>query len=888
MPKKQWDQVKELFHEALRHDTGERDAFLETACGGNIQLRIEVESLLIALSDATTFLEQPLVVDEVRESPWQLSDGQSISHYTIVSPIGIGGMGEVYLARDNQLHRSVALKILPADLANDMARLRRFQNEAEAVSALNHPNILTIFEFGETDGIHLFASEFVKGETLRQRLSRERRLPVADAVDIAMQMASALKAAHEAGVIHRDIKPENVMIRDDGYVKVLDFGLAKFSAPAVVDDEAATRVQDLSHPGMIMGTTSYMSPEQARGWAIDARTDLFSFGVVLHEMLGGHVPFRGLTKTDVLAALIQYDPPPVSSHNSKVPHQLDTIVSKCLEKAREDRYASATDLLAALKASLVPELAAEVKAEERTELLPAVDDTAPTPRGPSRWLVAAAAAAILALAALTAAYFTGRLSFVGRTEPQIRSLAVLPLKSLDSGDNYLGLGIADAVIRRISQTGELVVRPTSTIRKYLTEDTDALEAAKQLGADAVLEGSVQRTADRLRVSVNLLRTADGKSLWADNFDMQASDIFAIQDSVAQQVSTRLRLRLDPEQKAKLDKRSMSANPVAYEYYLRGLYSFDTRMDTNRPQMQSTISLFEKAIESDPGFALAHAQLALAYAAMALFVDPTNPEWIDRAKAETKVAESLDSQLADTHLARSLFLWSGYENYQNEASIREILAAQQIDPNVGHAELAATYAHLGLERQADREIHRAVEIDPTSEFVRNQSLNVLWLGNKYDEYMAAANGSGNTHGSSDDELSWYLLGKGRLDEARKVIDLWAKKSPDNNYIPRRTAILFALKNDFAAAESQIPKILARQPVMDPNYHHAAYDIALVYALEGKAGESVKWLRKSAETGFPNFPLFERDRNLDRVRNSPDFVQFMSEMSSLNERLNAEFP
>ena len=410
MSDKDWNKVKELFHEALRHDAGERDHFLETACGGDINLRIEVESLLIALSEATMFLEKPLISDRPPAERWWLSEGESISHYTIVAPIGIGGMGEVYLARDSQLHRSVALKILPKDLAKNTSRLRRFQREAQVVSALNHPNILTIFEFSEVGGIHIFASEFVQGETLRQRMRRELRLPVAEATDIAVQIVSALKAAHDAGVIHRDIKPENVMIRDDGYVKVLDFGLAKFSNAAFVDAETPTRTQMVSNPGMIMGTTSYMSPEQARGGPIDARTDIFSFGVLLYEMLGGSVPFRGDTRTDVLAAIIQTDPPAVGTLNSDVPPRLDAVVAKCLEKDRSERYASAHDLLAELKDVRSAERREQDIAEQPetvTAAVPAAEyDGVPSAGTPvSARMILILAVVVGLLAALASVYF---------------------------------------------------------------------------------------------------------------------------------------------------------------------------------------------------------------------------------------------------------------------------------------------------------------------------------------------------------------------------------------------------------------------------------------------------------------------------------------------------
>src|SRR5688572_24447086 len=293
--KLRWKRVKDLFHEALRREPAERDAYLEECCTGDPHLRIEVESLLISFKEAETFLEEPILLassDHVVE--WQFSKGTLVSHYRIVEPIGAGGMAEVYLAEDEKLHRQVAVKVLPSEVLQDVDRLRRFKREALAVSALNHPNILTIFEFDSVNGINLLASEYVKGKTLREKL-REGSLEVGDAMDLAIQIASALETAHCAGVIHRDIKPENIMIRDDGYVKVLDFGLAKLTGDLRDKETGSMHAQAFSMPGMIMGTVTYMSPEQARSAPIDARSDIFSWGIVLFEMLTGRVPFDGDT-----------------------------------------------------------------------------------------------------------------------------------------------------------------------------------------------------------------------------------------------------------------------------------------------------------------------------------------------------------------------------------------------------------------------------------------------------------------------------------------------------------------------------------------------------------------------------------------------------------------
>ena len=432
----------------------------------------------------------------------ELRSGDRLSHYEIEKLLGAGGMGEVYLAHDTRLDRKVAIKILNQSLEANPSNVARFIHEAKAASALNHPNILVIHEIGEYETRHFIVSEYIDGKTLRTALNGNER-PIREILDISIQIAAALGAAHEKNIVHRDIKPENVILRPDGLAKVLDFGLAKLIEQknrSLVGFEDETARHHQTEKGMIVGTVNYLSPEQARGDPVDQRTDIFSLGVLLYEMITGKTPFAGDSIADNFANLINKDPQPLSRFAANVPDELQRIVSKMLRKNRDERYQTMKGLLADLK-----ELKEKITVEEKLERSSSPDTEKPTAilhaatgdanrqtvetetfsSGRSilsgrKWILFAVFPVLLLGAAAFAWYLRPSSA---RPQSEIRSLAVLPLKSLDAGENYLGLGIADAVIRRISQTGELTVRPTSAVRHYLAEETDALTAAKQLAGN---------------------------------------------------------------------------------------------------------------------------------------------------------------------------------------------------------------------------------------------------------------------------------------------------------------------------------------------------------------------------------------------------------------------
>ena len=894
-----WSRIKEIVDAAIQRPPDERAAFLDEVCDSDQAVRREVESLLSSFGRAGGFMEKPALdgshASETEELTF-LPDGATLGRYQIVRQLGEGGMGVVYLAKDQDLDRLVAIKLLNKRYEGHEENVRRFVQEAKAASALNHPNILTIYEIAEFERSRCIVSEYVKGRTLREIL-QTGKLGFDSVLDISTQIASALDVAHKARIIHRDIKPENIVIRDDGYVKILDFGLAKLLTSEVstigLDDQ--TRMQNQTAKGVILGTVNYMSPEQAKGEATDGRTDIFSLGSVMFEMISGRAPFAGNSTAETLANLIGREPSPISQIAPRVPPDLERIISKALRKDPHDRYRTMKDLIVDLKELKAGVTSGESKlprvskweSENVTQIVSRTTGNveASDRRGGSwylRWSTLVTVAVFLVIA--SAALWYWRSSTASSVPPAIKSLAVLPLKSLDPGENYLGLGIADALIQRISQTGALTVRPTSAVRRYAREETDALTAARQLEADAVLEGSVQRANDRLRVSVNLLRTQDGSSLWAESFDMRDADIFVIQDSVAQHVAARLKLHLDPNQKATLDKR-ITNNPVAYEYYLKGLYNYDLRglSEKDKPQAEITAELFKKAIEVDPTFALAHAQLANIYAWIAVYIEPSDIAWKERAEEELAKAESLDPNIAEIHVARGALLSSAHYGWQTEAAIRELLEAQRLNPNGAFGTLAGYYDHIGLENLADREHRNALEVDPTGTWTKMEIRYYYNNNRRYDEYEAASR----NFFPGDPLWSAFYVGKRRLDEAQAVIGQELAEDPNDPYSLSDKAKLLTLQGNRREAESLIPRILKGADRRKLTYHHIIYEVACNYALLGNSVEAVKLLREAAATGYSPFPLYERDQYLDPIRKSPEFIEFLAEMRPIYERRRSEF-
>jgi eukaryotic-like serine/threonine-protein kinase len=623
-PKKRWEHVSRLYHAALARPASERAAFLQEACSGDETLCSEVASML-EHEEAGGFLDQPVLAGHITtaaaESEVDDLIGRDIGGYRVTSRIGAGGMGVVYKAVDGKFQRPVAMKLLSAASADTAAR-RRFLREAQTASSLNHPHILTVHDIGDVDGRQYLVTEFVDGGTLRDWAKAAPRT-WQQVVDLLVGVADALATAHEAGIVHRDIKPQNILVSTSGYAKLADFGLAKVAEASNVT-KTVDAASEATRWGTVMGTAGYMSPEQAAGAIVDARSDIFSFGIVLHEVLSARRPFAATNTPEELQRIINGAPDPLPA---SAPRRLHLIVEKALQKLPERRYQTMRELVVDLR-DVIRQSGDHAVARLETRR--------------TKWIATVFG---IVLASGLAVWFVRDMRQSVAPDPgTIRSLAVLPLKPLEASkeDDYLGLGLADTIITRIGQIEGMTVRPTSAVRKFASPDSDPLKAGHELQAEAVLDGTVQRLAGRVRVNVSLLRVRDGAALWSDTFNVSVDDLFALEDEISQRVVSQLRLQLSAAERLRLTKQHTS-NPQAYEYYLRGIATFGTvgpASPTITGDVEAGLPMLEEAVKLDPNYAVAYAQLGWAYTWLGLFSDNGGPMWIDRASTRTWAISSL--------------------------------------------------------------------------------------------------------------------------------------------------------------------------------------------------------------------------------------------------------
>ncbi|MCA1624481.1 MAG: protein kinase [Acidobacteria bacterium] len=669
-----------------------------------------------------------------------------LGRYEILSPIGAGGMGEVYLAEDIRLNRKVALKILPENIATDKERLLRFEREAQAASALNHPNIITIHEIGETGDQLFIATEYIEGDTLRQKIEKND-LDVYETVRISEQIAAALSVAHQAHIIHRDIKPENIMIRRDGYVKILDFGLAKLieKKSEIFDAEGETRAQVNTKAGMIMGTVGYMSPEQARGKDIDERTDVWSLGVCLYEMLTGRQPFTGETTSDTIAAILTKEPLPLDEN---LPSDLQRIVRKTLQKGADKRYQTAKDLLIDLEdvkeelkfQSKLERTSPPNREESKTQILNAtITDVAHTTSN-AEYVVSEIKShkigfAIGLMVLLLASIGLGYWYFAGRSTKQIESIAVLPFvnESGNADNEYLSDGMTESLIGSLSQIPKLNVKARASVFRYKGKEIDPKRIGQELSVQAILTGRVVQRGNDLTLYVELIDAASENVLWKADYNRSMNNLVSLQSDVAKDVSNKLKTKLSGAQEQQVAK-TYTENPEAYQLYLKGLYHWNKRTPDD---LKQAISLFQQAVDKDPAYAKAYGGLAMAYEVYSDNAPLTRQEDREirlKAKAAALKALELDNNLPEAY---AVLAEAKIDDWNFDGAENHYKRAIELNPNFATARQWYSELLARLERrdEAIAEIKRAYEIDPFSRAV-NLNLGLrYWESRRNDEAMA---------------------------------------------------------------------------------------------------------------------------------------------------------
>ena len=884
-----WKQIEELFYESLAAPSECRAALLEERCGSDLELRKEVEALLESAGEPMDFLEQP-IFDAAHELTSGAEDraiecGERIGHYEVVSFIGSGGMGEVYLANDLILKRKVAIKILSLAQAQNERGLRRFEQEARAASALNHPNILTIYEFGDLDGLHFIASEYIDGVTLRLKLA-EGRLPVETAVDVAIQIAKALCAAHESGIIHRDIKPENVVVRTDQLVKVLDFGIAKLSEPqANGTPYAAALAMSLSrsHEGFVIGSARYMSPEQARGQLVDARSDIFSLGVVLYEMLCGKCPFDGVSVSDVIAEILKSTPPSLEEICPHVPPELQAIIFKAMCKEREGRYQDVKELLADLK-----EFASQLHFQNKFQLATSTGSRrvwsgSAAQRGKTRWPISRATTVVvtvvLAVLVVMGILLAMRYRKPGLASVQARphSLAILPFKNLrqDPSLDYLGFSLSDAVITKLSSVSALTVRPSSSVDVYRNQSVDPRKVGDDLNVDTLLTGGFIKDGDDLRITTQLIDIKPNKILWQDSIDVKYDRLLTVQDHVSQEIVKGLELNLTPA-----DAKSLSSgNPVnaeAYQYYLRGI---DFYLLNDFP---SSIAMLEKSASIDPNYALTWAHLGKAYTTNAA-LRLGGRENYDKAQAAYEKAIALNPDLVEPRIYEANLLT---DTGQVERAVPLLRTALQTSPNNAelHWELGYAYRFAGMLPESVAECQKARQLDPEVKINSSAMNSFLYLG-QYAKFVQ----------SLPDHDSAYILfyrgfGEFYLDEKKQAAQIFDRAytlEPDLLQTRVGKALSYSIAGDRAAALDLLRRTQDEVEDRGVGDAESMYKISQAYAVLGDKAAALHTLSHTIEGGFFCYTCFMTDPLLAGIRGEPQFRRLTEEARQRHDAFKTRF-
>ena len=820
----------------------------------------------------------------------ELAPNTTLSHYRIVSKLGAGGMGEVYLAQDtSELGRTVALKILPSEVAKDKDRLQRFTQEARTVSNLNHPNVLTVHEFGQTESASFMAMEYVDGVTLRRHISN-RRLKLVDVLDMAIQIVAALNAAHEAGVTHRDLKPENVMIRRDHIVKVLDFGLAKPTAPTsanLVDSEAGTKVMVHTEPGLVMGTVSYMSPEQSVGKGVDYRTDIWSAGVVLYEMIAGVIPFQGKDIHRQIIAIQEQELAPLSQHVEGVPERLEEIVAKCLAKEKDERYQTAKDLLIDLRnlrrkldvdAEIERTVAPDFRGSTSRPDAKATDVAHVHNTSSAEYVVSTikqhklAAGAVLAIAIIAGSIGLGFYFKKPKPNAAFESIAILPFENRSNAadSEYLSDGLAESLIYRLSQLPNLKVSPRSSVFRYKGKDVDAEKIGAELGVDAVMSGRMIQRGDNLTISVDLVDVKNRKSLWGEQYERKMSDLLATQREIASAIAEKLQLKLSGDEKG-LNKRYTNNND-AYQLYLKGRYHYAKRA---KADVELSIAEFKQAIALDPNFALAHVGISDSYAVMPSYAYMSGRDATPLAKAAAKQALQLDPNLAEAHAS---YAAAPYFDLSWSESASEYRRAIELNPNVATNHYGYALNFLLPQKRFDEaiaEVKRALELEPLSIPMGANLAGIYIYARKNDLALEQAKKVFALEPNHVTAMIWLVrayCANGRYAEAISQFELKMAADPSTQDLTQILGYAYAK----AGRKSDALEIIKQLDELNKKQHVERYNVAVIYAALGEKDKAFAELEKAFTTRDWGIARLSVDPFLDPLRDDPRFKDLLRRM------------
>ena len=795
-----------------------------------------------------------------------ISPGANLSHYRIVSKLGAGGMGEVYLAEDTKLDRKVALKVLPAEVASDRDRMERFVREAKSAAALNHPNIAHVYEIGESDGTNFIAMEFIDGVTLRQKIHRDKS-PLPKLLKYLTQVAEGLGKAHAAGIVHRDLKPDNIMITRDDYAKILDFGLAKLIELPHLQGAASSEVATVpmpvpSMPGVIMGTVGYMSPEQAQARVVDHRSDIFSFGCVLYEASTGRAPFVGDTSFETLHKLISEPAAPISDYNPQAPAELQRIATKCLAKDREKRYQNIADT-----ANDLTELLDHLKVSDAHQTRVLAKNT----NFVSNYRTLGVAVALLAILAIVTVVL---LSIRGRTaNGTINSIAVMPFVN-GSGNadvEYLSDGMTETLISSLSQLPDLTVRPRSAVFRYKGKESDP-QAGSELNVEAVLNGRVEQRADELSLFVELVDVALNKVVWSQQYRRKQADLVSLQSEIARDVSGKLRAKLSGSDEARVTK-NYTANPDAYQLYLKGRFYWNKRTIES---LKQAVDFYNQAIEKDPNYALAFSGLAESYVLFAVYNVASPKDSMPQARAAALKALELDNSVAEAHTALGYYFMH-YE-FDPTSAEKEFRRAIELNPNYASAYQWLAFDVFMITKRFDEAVSvskRAAELDPLSIAVNADAANILYFAKRYDESIAQVKRA--LMLDSNFAYARYILGNNYVLKSQYVeaIAEYRKSLAANDDPYVKALIVRALAKSGQRAEAvkmfdELKSEAAKRYV--PNY-----SFAVAYTALGDKEQALSWLDKDV-TERSAFAIFASvDPALDDLRTDARFKALLKQMN-----------